>query len=96
MAILAECPFCHRMLTVKSKKCSSSTGKVCGADPENLQAKRKTEALADPIIDQELTIAGAVINKGFDNDFVSGDTLKAFKKVKKLLMITSFCTGASR
>jgi integrase len=26
-----------------------------------------------------------VINKAFDNDLVSGDTLKAFKKVKKLL-----------
>ena len=38
MAILAECPFCHRRQTVKSKKCLSRNGNGCGADLE--KAKR--------------------------------------------------------
>jgi integrase len=196
MAVLAECPFCHRRQTAISKKCSSNTGKGCGADLvkakrsgkvhywityrlpggkqrfekltgenacsieyakaadakrkvqkkenrildikpeakmtfqelsdwylglekvkamayfptlqvylkkfnaefgnvivnrikaadlENLQARRKAEGMADSTVDQEIAAARVVINKGFDNDLVGGDTLKAFKKVKKLL-----------
>ena len=38
MAVLAECPFCHRRQTAKSKKCVSKNGKGCGADLE--KAKR--------------------------------------------------------
>ena len=34
---------------------------------------------------RRLARLGRMINKAFDNDLVSGDTLKAFKKVKKLL-----------
>jgi integrase len=60
-------------------------GQIKAANLENLQAKRKAEGLADSTVDQELAAARVVINKGFDNDLVSGDTLKAFKKVKKLL-----------
>jgi len=52
---------------------------------ENLQAKRKVEGKADATIDQEIGAARTVINKAFDNDLVGGDTLKVFKKVKKLL-----------
>lgn len=196
MAVLAECPYCHRRQTVKSKKCRSKNGKGCGADLEkarragkvnywiayrlpggkqrfekltgekagsieyakaadskrkvqkkenrildikpesrmtfqelsdwylglekvkrmayfptlqvylkkfnaefgnvivsrikaadleNLQARRKAEGMADSTVDQEIAAARVVINKGFDNDLVGGDTLKAFKKVKKLL-----------
>lgn len=55
------------------------------ADLENLQAKRKAEGKADSTVDQEIAAARVVINKGFDNDLVGGDTLKAFRKVKKLL-----------
>jgi len=55
------------------------------ADLENYQAKRKREGLADATIDQETGTAKTMIFKAFDNDMVSGDTLKSFKVVKKLL-----------
>lgn len=55
------------------------------ADLENLQAKRKAAGMADATVDEEIAAARVVINKGFDNDLVGGETLKAFKRVKKLL-----------
>jgi integrase len=54
-------------------------------DLENLQAKRTAEGKADSTIDQEIGAARTMINKAFDNDMVSGDIIKTFKKVKKLL-----------
>jgi len=61
---------------------------VCDIKPvdlENLQAKRKKEGLADSTVDEEITIARTIINKAFDNDLIGGETLKVFKKVKRLL-----------
>jgi integrase len=58
---------------------------IRSADLENYQAKRKKEGYSDSYIDQEIGAAKTVINKAFDNDLISGDTLKAFKRVKKLL-----------
>jgi integrase len=55
------------------------------ADLENYQAKRKAEGKADATIDQEIGAAKTTIFKAFDNGQVSGDTLKNFKAVKKLL-----------
>jgi len=55
------------------------------SDLENYQAKRKKEGLADATIDQEIGTAKTMIYKAFDNDIVSGDTLKSFRVVKKLL-----------
>jgi integrase len=52
---------------------------------ENYQAKRKTAGYSDSYVDQEIGAARGMINKAFDNDLVSGDTLRSFKKVKKLL-----------
>lgn len=60
-------------------------GKIKPADLENLQAKRKQQGLADSTIDQEIGAAKAMINKAFDNDLVGGETVKAFKRIKKLL-----------
>jgi integrase len=40
---------------------------------------------SDSYVDQETGAAKAVINKAFDNDLVSGETVKVFKRVKKLL-----------
>jgi integrase len=54
-------------------------------DLENYQMRRKAEGSADGTIDIELTGAQAMINKAFDNDLVGGNTLRVFKKVKKLL-----------
>ena len=58
---------------------------IKSADLENYQAKRKAEGKADATIDQEVGSAKTMIFKAFDNDMLSGDTLKAFKVVKKLL-----------
>lgn len=55
------------------------------ADLENYQAKRKAQGHADSYVDQQIAMARAMINKAFDNDIVSGDTIKVFKRVKKLL-----------
>jgi len=55
------------------------------ADLENYQAKRKAQGQADSYVDQQIAMARAMINKAFDNDMVSGDTIKVFKRVKKLL-----------
>jgi len=54
-------------------------------DLENLQARRKAEGKADATIDQEIVIAKGMINKAFYDDLVSGETLKVFKKIGKLL-----------
>jgi len=55
------------------------------ADLENYQARRKRQGKADQTIDQEIGAAKAMINKAFDNDLVGGETLKAFKRVRKML-----------
>lgn len=55
------------------------------ADLEDYQAKRKTEGKAHATIDQEVGSAKTMIFKAFDNNMVSGDTLKTFKVVNKLL-----------
>ena len=55
------------------------------ADLENYQAKRKAQGQADSYIDQQIAMARAMVNKAFDNDILSGDTIKVFKRVKKLL-----------
>ncbi|MEE9913203.1 MAG: site-specific integrase [Deltaproteobacteria bacterium] len=54
-------------------------------DLENYQAKRKAQGHADSYVDQQIAMARAMINKAFDNDIVGGDTIKVFKRVKKLL-----------
>jgi integrase len=77
-------------LKIYLKKFNSEFGNVMvnqikAADLENLQAKRKGEGMADATVDQEIGAARGVIHKAFDNDMVSGDTLKVFKKVNKLL-----------
>jgi integrase len=59
--------------------------KLKPVDLENYQAKRKAQGQADSYVDQQIAMARAMINKAFDNDMVSGDTIKVFKRVKKLL-----------
>jgi integrase len=54
-------------------------------DLENFQSKRKNEGKAPATIDQEIGKVRAMIYKAFDNDLVGGDTVKTFKRVKKLL-----------
>lgn len=54
-------------------------------DLENYQAKNKAAGYADAYIDQQISVAKTMVNKAFDNDLISGDILRVFKKVKKLL-----------
>jgi integrase len=58
-------------------------------DLENYQATRHTEGKADATIDQEIGAAKTAIIKAFDNGIVSGDSLKVFRVVKKLLKVNS-------
>jgi len=54
-------------------------------DLENYQAKRKAEGLSDSYIDSQIGAARTVINKAFDNDIVSGDVVKVFRRIDNLL-----------
>jgi integrase len=54
------------------------------ADLENLQAKRLREGLKEISIDDELNYVKTMVIKGFDNCKLSGDALRAFRRVKKL------------
>jgi integrase len=54
-------------------------------DLENYQSKRSKQGVAPATIDQEIGKIRAMIYKAFDNDLVGGDTVKTFKRVKKLL-----------
>ena len=53
-------------------------------DLKNLISKRKKEGCADGTIDQEIGKVKAMVFAAFDNDKVSGDTIKKFSKIKKL------------
>jgi len=55
------------------------------ADLENYQAKKKAHGYSDNYVDHQIGAAKVVVNKAFDNDMVSGETVKVFKRVKKLL-----------
>jgi|LGOV01.1.fsa_nt_gb integrase len=80
----------YGILRIKLKNFNSEFGdmivnQIKPVDLENFQAKRKADGLRDATIDQDVKAAQTMINKAFDNDLVSGDTLRTFKKVKKLL-----------
>lgn len=59
--------------------------KLKPVDLENYQAKKKAEGLSDSYIDSHIGAARTMVNKAFDNDLVSGDVVKVFRRVKKLL-----------
>lgn len=55
------------------------------ADLENLQEKRKGQGLKPKTVDDEINYAKTVVIKAFNNDLVSGSTLKAFQRVDRML-----------
>jgi len=55
------------------------------ADLENYQARRLNEGVAPGTVDHEIGKPKTMIYKAFDNDLVSGSTLKTFRRVKKTL-----------
>jgi integrase len=59
---------------------------LCLTDLEDYQIKRERAGKAKSTIDIEVGIASAMVNKAFDNDKVSGDTLKPFRCIKNLLV----------
>lgn len=58
-------------------------------DIENYQAKRKRECKADATVDHEVGAAKRVALKAFDNDMLTGETVKVFKRVKKMLKLNA-------
>jgi integrase len=54
-------------------------------DLENYQIERERQGAAYATIDMEISLAGTMINKAFDNDMVDGRVLKAFRNVKRKL-----------
>ena len=78
------------VIELSLKKFNSEFGNIIVSqikpvDLENYQARKKAKGKADATIDHEIGAAKTMIFKAFDNDMVSGDTLKTFKVVKKLL-----------
>jgi integrase len=60
-------------------------GQIKSGALENYQAKRKREGYSDAYVDRQIEAARAMINKAFDNDMVTGETVKVFRRVKKML-----------
>ena len=54
-------------------------------DLETYQVNRKDQGKSDSYIDQEVGAARRMITKAWENDMVSGDTLKPFKRLEKML-----------
>lgn len=59
--------------------------RVGPADLQDYQAKRLKAGLAPATVDHEVGKTKTMIVKAFDNGLVSGETLRTFKKVKKVL-----------
>ena len=55
------------------------------ADLENFQARRLKQGAACGTVDHEVGKAKTMVFKAFDNNMISGDVLRAFKRVKKTL-----------
>ena len=63
-----------------------TVGEIRASDLENYQVKRKTEGkVSCATIDQELGAIRSMLNVAVDNDLLSGDCLKPFKRTKRLL-----------
>jgi integrase len=59
--------------------------KIMPADLENYQERRRKEGMADGTIDHEIGKTKTMIIKAFDNGLVGAETLRTFKKVKRLV-----------
>lgn len=60
-------------------------GELRPADLEEFQAEGQAEGYADATIDHAIGAIRTMIIKAFNNDIVSGDTLRVFNRVGKLL-----------
>jgi integrase len=64
---------------------SKIVAKIKPVDLQNFQIKRQNQGKKPGTVDQDLGKVKTMINMAFDNDLVSGKTLKVFKRVKKTL-----------
>lgn len=64
---------------------SRIVGTIKPVDLEDYQEQRHEQGRAPATIDMELIYAKAMVSKAFDNDMVSGHTLKAFRGFKRKL-----------
>jgi integrase len=58
---------------------------ILPADLEDYQVIKRNAGESDSYIDQQISTVRHMVGKGIDNNIVSADTLRAFRKVKKLL-----------
>ncbi len=80
----------YSILTINLNSFNSEFGnfivnQIKPVDLENYQAKRKAQGQSDSYIDSQIGAARTMINKAFDNDIVSGDIVKVFRRVNNLL-----------
>ena len=78
------------VLEIKLKKFNSKFGDRLIPDLkpfeiEDYREKRKKEGMRPSTIDQEIGAVKTMVKKAFENGLVSGDTLKVFSGIKKLL-----------
>lgn len=55
------------------------------SDVENYQSKKKKAGISGSTIDQEVGAARAIVQAAIDDDRISGDCIKPFRKIQKLL-----------
>lgn len=80
----------YPVIQVYLKKFNSQFGdmivsRIQPEDLEDLVEKRKREGMADATIDHEIGAVRAMIHKGFENEKVGGETIRKFRRIKKLI-----------
>lgn len=80
----------YPIIQVYLKKFNSQFGdmivsRIRPEDLENLVEKRRREGLADATIDHEIGSARTMIHKAFENEKVGGETIRKFRRIKKLI-----------
>ena len=60
-------------------------GSIKPMDLEEFQTKRKKQGLKPASIDLEITLVRTMVTKAFDNDLLDGNSLKAFRKIKRMI-----------
>jgi integrase len=62
-----------------------AVGTIKPLDLEELQTKRKKQGLKPASIDLEIALVKTMVTKAFDNDLLDGNSLKAFRRIKRMI-----------
>jgi integrase len=62
-----------------------AVGTIKPLDLEELQTKRKKQGLKPATIDLEIALVKTMVTKAFDNDLLDGNSLKAFRRIKRMI-----------